>query len=687
MDKYSGKRLDGRYEIHELIGEGGMAVVYRAYDTIDDRIVAIKILKDEFADNSEFIRRFKNESKAIAVLSHPNIVKVYDVSFGDRIQYIVMEYIDGITLKEYLRHQKDIKWQEAVHFTTQILSALSHAHSKGVIHRDIKPQNIILLPDGTIKVTDFGIARFAKSKTRTITDKAIGSVHYIAPEQARGDLTDEKVDIYSVGVMLYEMTTGELPFEADNAVSVAIMQLQTQPRKPRNINQDIPEGLEEITLKAMQKDPENRYQSANQMLADLEKFMLDPGIKFDYVYNDNILSNTNESYMHSAVPEPDYDDNYDMRSNEISSGKNSKRNMMILTGIGVAVVLFALIFGIIALSKSCRNSNKDVDIPNFVGMKLSDVQGNPKYNFVWKIESTYDSTKAEGIILDQSPKAGSKKVKEGATITLTINSSGTTVSVPSVKGMTQESARAKIISAGLICGEIREVEDSETAAGIVISSDPQEGTEVKVNSSVRLYVSKGASEKKVTIPNVVNKSYNVAKKELESLGLVVKSNTEDNEKVKDTVISQDPLNSVEVPVGTTVTITISSGVSPESKKEKEIPISVLLPTNVDYVVAIKSFVDKQLVDSVSIIPSDAKKYEFTITGTKGTKSVTVTINGAIYRKYSVNFDTGNVDVVEERNFSPSSSSSQQPSSSSPSSQSSQPSQSSNTVSRGSDRLE
>ena len=212
MDKYTGKRLDGRYEIHELLGVGGMAMVYRAYDTIDDRMVAIKILKDEFLHNEEFCRRFRNESKAIAVLSHPNIVKVYDVSFGDRIQYIVMEYIDGITLKEYLDQQTEVRWKEAIHFTVQILRALQHAHEKGIVHRDIKPQNIMLLQDGTIKVTDFGIARFARNETRTMTDKAIGSVHYIAPEQARGDFTDERADIYSVGVMLYEMITGQLPF-------------------------------------------------------------------------------------------------------------------------------------------------------------------------------------------------------------------------------------------------------------------------------------------------------------------------------------------------------------------------------------------------------------------------------------------------------------------------------------------
>ena len=281
MDQSVGKRLDGRYEIHELIGAGGMALVYKAYDTIEDRTVAIKILKDEFLDNDDFIRRFKNESKAIAVLSHPNIVKVYDVSFGDRIQYIVMEYIDGITLKEYISNQEELSWKEALHFTIQILKALQHAHEKGIVHRDIKPQNIMLLQDGTIKVTDFGIARFSKNETRTMTDKAIGSVHYIAPEQARGDLTDEKADIYSVGVMLYEMITGVLPFEADSAVSVAIMQMQAKPKSPREIKPNIPIGLEEITLKAMQKEKYNRFQSAQEMLNDISEFVLDPDIRFN----------------------------------------------------------------------------------------------------------------------------------------------------------------------------------------------------------------------------------------------------------------------------------------------------------------------------------------------------------------------------------------------------------------------
>lgn len=236
MENYCGKRLDGRYEMKEIIGVGGMAVVYKAYDNIDDRIVAVKVLKEEFLANEDFRRRFKNESKAIAVLSHPNIVKVYDVSFGDKLQYIVMEYIEGITLKEYIEQQKIVNWKEAVHFVSQILRALQHAHDKGIVHRDIKPQNILLLQDGTIKVTDFGIARFSRGDTRTMTEHAIGSVHYISPEQARGEMTDDKSDIYSVGVVLYEMLTGQLPFQSDSAVSVAIMQLQQEAKHPREIN-------------------------------------------------------------------------------------------------------------------------------------------------------------------------------------------------------------------------------------------------------------------------------------------------------------------------------------------------------------------------------------------------------------------------------------------------------------------
>ena len=285
MDNNIGKKLDGRYELLELIGVGGMADIYRARDIQEDRIVAVKILKTEFAGSEEFLRRFRNESKAIALLSHPNIVKIYDVGFTDKVQFIVMEYVDGITLTDYIEQQGVLKWRDAVHFTVQVLKALQHAHDRGIVHRDVKSSNIMLLRDGTIKVMDFGIARFNRENNKTMSEKTIGSVHYISPEQARGDITDERSDIYSVGVALYEMLTGRKPFDGDTPVAIALKHMQSTPKKPTEINETIPEGLEQIVLRAMQKEPSARYQTAGEMISDLEDFKKNPGIMFDYKYN------------------------------------------------------------------------------------------------------------------------------------------------------------------------------------------------------------------------------------------------------------------------------------------------------------------------------------------------------------------------------------------------------------------
>ena len=439
MDKYIGKRLDGRYEIREIIGVGGMAFVYKAYDTIDDRIVAVKILKDEFLANEEFTRRFKNESKAIAILSHPNIVKVFDVSFGDRIQYIVMEYIDGITLKEYIEQQKDIRWKEAVHFTVQILRALQHAHDKGIVHRDIKPQNIMLLPDGTIKVTDFGIARFARSDIRltSAAEKAIGSVHYISPEQARGEITDEKADIYSVGVMLYEMLSGRLPFEADNAVSIAIMQMQTEPKRIREINSDIPDGLEEITVKAMQKDPAKRYQSAAEMLYDIDEFKRNPSIHFEYKY---FVDETPTRFVDAItrVKGTDASENTDEQNDEENAEQEEKKGfpvIPILAAVAGAFVLVALIFiGVAALLGLFGGSDtKEVMVPNLVGKDYRDIQNdkdlNSKFRIIIQEEKSDTVPKYE--IMQQDPLPP-RKVKYHSEIKIVVSSGPKMVVVPEV---------------------------------------------------------------------------------------------------------------------------------------------------------------------------------------------------------------------------------------------------------------
>ena len=643
IDRYTGKKLDDRYEIHELLGCGGMAMVYSAYDILDKRTVAIKILKDEFSGNEEFIRRFKNESKTIAVLSHDNVVKVYDVSFGDKIQYIVMENIDGITLKEYIDKQHVIKWKEAVHFTTQILRALSHAHEKGIIHRDIKPQNIMLLRDGTIKVTDFGIAKFSKYETRTMTDKAIGSVHYISPEQARGDLTDEKADVYSVGVMLYEMITGTLPFEAENAVSVAIMQLQSNPRPPREINPDIPEGLEEIILKAMQKNPQYRYSSAEDMLTAIYKFQENLSIRFEYKYfhDDNptkYIDTVNS--VKDAKPKSNYGDEY---LDEDDKEKSSKA-INIVIGVGVAIIIFSVVLISGLLTGWFGLGAKDVDVPNFVGMKITEVVDNKDYKFTWDIKYAYDASKAEGIIIDQEPQSGSKRVKEGAQITLVVNSSGTKVAIPVVKGKTVEVAMAELKDAGLLY-EILNVEDSETAQGIVVGTDPQEGKEVTVNSIVKVFVSRGAGEKKVAVPNVINKTFSEATAELVSKGLKVSDNIvkENSSKAKDIVLSTNPLPGVEVTEGSTITLTVSSGTA----EQKTISIYVDLPAGVTKDVNLRVYIDGVLDSdhSKTLIPAYNTTYTLPVTGTSGKKSVVVNLDGKQYRSYEVDFDQGTVKTV------------------------------------------
>ena len=276
MDHVLGKMLEGRYLLEELIGVGGMANVYKGYDTVEQRPVAVKMLRDEYAGNEDFLRRFRNESKAIYSLNHPCIVKIYDVILTGRNPAIVMEYVEGITLKEYIDKKGQVSTRVAVALTLQLMAALQHAHENGIVHRDIKPQNIMVKSDGTIKVMDFGIARFAMSQSRTLTDRAIGSVHYISPEQAMGDgVVDHRTDIYSAGVILFEMLTGRLPFEADSPVSVAIKQIEDNPLRPRELNPQVPQGLEDIVMKAMAKDPDRRYQSAGQMYGDLERFAQD----------------------------------------------------------------------------------------------------------------------------------------------------------------------------------------------------------------------------------------------------------------------------------------------------------------------------------------------------------------------------------------------------------------------------
>lgn len=563
MDKYVGKRLDGRYEIMEIIGVGGMAVVYKAHDNVEDRIVAIKILKDEFVSNDEFIRRFKNESKAIAVLSHPNIVKVYDVSFGDLIQYIVMEYIDGITLKEYIEHQGSLRWIDAVQFTIQILKGLQHAHDKGIVHRDVKPQNIMVLSDGSIKVTDFGIARFSRSEQRTITDKAIGSVHYISPEQAKGEKTDEKADIYSVGVMLYEMLTGRLPFEAESAVSVAIMQLQRDPKLPTQINPSIPLGLEQITMHAMQKVPERRYQSAAEMLCDLEQFKKDPDATFEYSYfvDDSPTKYVGNNVVSSSpASSVNIEDNYESEKEEKSS------TIPILTGIAVALAIAIITLAIIFIPKLFTKTGEEISCPNFVGMTENEVKKSDDYD-TFKIKFEYDQNDEyeKGVVFDQSAKEG-KKLKKDAPITLYVSLGITTVKVPDVYEKSETYAISELKAKGFKY-KVETVADDNVDAGLVVRTEPKRTEVVKEGTEVTIYVSSGKPTKLVSIPDITGIKVAAAEKELKSNGLVPVAETrsltsEDKEYMASGyVISQDPAptSSETTPEGTQVKFYVSDG--------------------------------------------------------------------------------------------------------------------------------
>lgn len=656
MDKYIGKRLDGRYEIHELLGVGGMAYVYKAYDNIEKRWVAIKILKEELAGNSDFLRRFRNESKAIAVLSHPNIVKVYDVSFGDRIQYIVMEYIDGITLKQYIEQQGEIKWREALYFTVQILRALQHAHEKGIIHRDIKPQNIMLLEDGTIKVTDFGIARFSQAETQTMTDKAIGSVHYIAPEQARGGYINDKADIYSVGVMLYEMLTGQLPFVADNAVSVAIMQMQAEPTPPSRINPSIPKGLEEITMHAMEKNPAQRFPSAADMLEDVERFRRNPEIVFHYGEQvDRAYAGTSTdiygNVQQNAAPQK-YNDNYEYEEEYVRS-KNGARASNIIKGIVAAVIVVALVVGGIFgwrylqnLTTSTNKTSDEIVLPNFVGrIYASDIEGNSEYADL-TFEITYGNvpSKQPGEVLRQTPAAG-MTVKKGKTVSLTVNGEAEQIVVEDVKGYKQQDAYDALKALNL-SPKIQAVADDDTAVGYVVKTDPAAGSTVSTGTAVTIYVSSGPSTESAVIPNIVGYQYSDAKEQLEAAGFVVTAEYDDeSDKDENTVLSVSPNEGEKAKKGSVVTVTVSSG----KGAQKDVYYDIPLPGGVSDDLTMKIYVDGTLIETRTVNPSTSPYSNMTFTG-KGRANLVITLNDQQYITAEIDYTTQSINVTSQQSY-------------------------------------
>lgn len=582
MDNYVGKRLDGRYEVQEIIGVGGMSVVYKAYDNVDDRIVAIKILKEEFLNNEEFKRRFKNESKAIALLSHPNIVKVYDVNFGEKLQYIVMEYIDGITLKEYINKQGAITWNDALFFMTQILRAVQHAHDKGIVHRDIKPQNIILLKNGNIKVTDFGIARFSRSETRTLTEQAIGSVHYIAPEQAKGEYTDEKADIYSLGVVLYEMLAGSVPFEADSAVSVALMQLQADAKKLTDINPDIPLGLEQICIHAMQKDPMDRYQTATEMLLDIEEIIKDPKATFNYVSkvdtNPTIIVNKNEVLSREEQHNDEVQEHVDA-----AESKEHKKKVITAVTIGIIVLVAAIVLLVMGFTNGFSKSTTKLE--NFVGTSYDETYD--AYSSTYEIVAEYEKTSeyTPGTVISQDPVAGSK-VLQGTKVKLTVAASEQDITVPNVYNYDEDRAKQALEMSGLKHTKTVSVSSENVDDGKVVYTEPKANTVVSADQEITIYISSGPSTtviKTYKVPDVDGLTQSTAENFLKKTGFKnISFVTQDSPIAKGIVISQSPAAGATAKETDSIKVVISSGMTTTTtEKMLKTSVSIQLPRVID----------------------------------------------------------------------------------------------------------
>jgi len=577
MDKYIGKMLDNRYEVLQILGTGGMAVVYKARCHRLNRLVAVKILKDEFASDAEFRRRFHAESQAVAMLSHPNIVSVYDVSRSSDLEYIVMELIDGITLKQYIQKKGVLNWREALHFTNQMVKALSHFHSRGIIHRDIKPHNIMILRDGSIKVADFGIARFT-AKQNTLTQEALGSVHYISPEQARGSNIDARSDLYSVGVVMYEMLTDRLPYEGDSPVSVAIQHINSMPLSPRDINPEIPEALEKITMKAMSANVTRRYLSAEDMLHDLEEFRKNPDIQFDFrprevarTQPDNDPTQKINTVQHERAMKKNGEQNVK------ENGEKRKRSstLTVIAGVaailvfvgGMGILLVNLIGGVGPFVVSSPEPTQELETPNLLNKTLEEARAlYPEYDIVEK-DSVYSDDHEAGRIISQTPQAG-REIKPEGTISVTVSRGVEMVEIPNLTNVEYRRAGTMIEQLGLVLRKEEFEVSDEMVKDYVIRTIPEKGTMVRKGEPVTLIVSLGPERKTTRVPNVVDLMEDEARRRIENAGLQVGDVREVESSVeKGRVVWQSEPATTEVYEKTFIDLQISLGPPPSEEPE------------------------------------------------------------------------------------------------------------------------
>ena len=575
MDKYIGKVLDDRYEILEVIGVGGMAVVYKAMDHRLNRFVAVKILKDDFSTDADFRRRFHGESQAVAMMSHPNIVSVYDVSKSSDLDYIVMELIDGITLKQYMEQKGPLSWRETLHFSMQIAKALEHAHSRNIIHRDIKPHNVMILKDGSVKVADFGIARIA-SATSTLTKEALGSVHYISPEQAKGARVDARTDIYSLGVVMYEMLTGRPPYDGETPVSVAIQHINGTPLAPSLLNSEIPTGLEQITMHAMCSDLNIRYASISDMLQDMEEFRKNPTIRFTFLPARAAAPAVGVRPQAPVRPQT-LPARPDPREVEYVTSPEEKRRKILLAvgaGLGVVALIIIALLLIKALSKGGSSQSSEnqvvsstlpdkVEVPPLVGSIYSDIpKDEPPYSYFQFIVNgdsyQYNDKYPDGVIFEQSIPGGAE-VAPGTEIFLYISMGERTDTMPNLSEYVYENAVFMLEAMELDLHPLQEQEFSdEIAKGRVIRTDPESGSTLVKGQVVRVYVSKGRES--VELPNFTNMPLASALQKLKDLDLKAAPKEDFSDTIAvGSVISQSPAPNTEVEPGTTVTLVVSKG--------------------------------------------------------------------------------------------------------------------------------
>ena len=653
MDQYIGKMLDNRYEILERIGTGGMAIVYKAKCHRLNRLVAIKILKSDLAQNEEFRRRFNAESQAVAQLSHPNIVSVYDVSRGGDMEYIVMELIDGITLKQYMEKRGQLNWRESLHFITQIMRGLSHAHSRGIIHRDIKPQNIMVLRDGSVKVADFGIACLADS-AQTLTQEALGSVHYISPEQARGDRPDARSDIYSSGVVLYEMLTGRLPFEGESAVSVAIQHLSSIPLAPREINPDIPEQLELICMKAMAPDLEHRYQSADAMIADLEAFRKNPEVemKFDLSdlrpeENDEPTRTIRTMPSHTVtIPVHQPERNYPRRERdedeEPRRAGSGKRGVLVgavtVAAVAVVIVLFKTILGSFAPAVVDQ-----YQVPDLYNMTIEEAENDPRIEGVFEIQkagSEFSTDVPEGHILRQDPKKEETRKGSQLVIQVWVSAGEETGEVPDLENKSEQDARIlleklnKEYNLELTVEAPEELKQfsEEITEGYVIKTEPAQGEILKKGDTVKLILSKGPDIKPVTVLPFVGMSIDSVLSQLESYKLTCDAadvEVVDSDKPGGTIVWQSPASGETVPEWTTIKFRVSAGLASSA-----LPITMDIPQNGKDIVKVEIYVGDEPNPQYSETVYEADGVVSTTLYGTGRKMVKVYFDGVLDQKQS-----------------------------------------------------